>query len=1461
MEDVLVRKHINRHFAWLAAMLGIVASLTLGITGTFAWIENAGADHADLNSSTVPVGTNGMTTDVDVFQDHRHLNDDPTTFSPTNDGGNVLSYDHAQGGSATNYFFRYLVGGSGSNSRDIPMYTNTNNVQDEACYFKMSLAVNDQLKFFDVSKGNEGWYGWSHRGNSTLFSTNFTVVGGNGEDADNIKCTVAGCYDFFISDKFLIYIEPHSDTVTQNTYGNEQGYYIVGTSTQSVSSLYPIQNDDTKGLPLYVNKHSSATDYGFYAGLRVCVDDTFYVMNGDRTKMTVWSDGSGTAVYSCFTFDCGGLNPTYKFTVVKPGYYCVYLVKENETKKIHIDLWDGYTVNDEGDYVDHSHNYPSGPGQRNLHPSPRRAIGTSTAFQLNISGDNADWTGDPANYAAYFWNHYDEGANYIYLKAGIWDADGARFAVYTGSDWYNMSNVSGDLYRVSRSTVEGEESLLIFCRMNGSNQTNDWSNRWNQTGNLTLATNSTNNLFTISQWNSQTSGWGKQTNYIDNNVRWVRLARYNSTNYYTGITPSVSENKVIFVRLNPNTDNVNNDPSWDNVWNQTEDIDLAASSNANSCFSINGKKTVDDQERYTGAWGPYEVGSIVLKGTQNGADKWTTGIETSDLMSSVVFTQTLYEHDVFKLYSSKNDGWYDGYSSPTATGGAISAGYITVSEGENITVNAEADYTITVTANANTGEITAISIAAANVQKYSVNYYKKVGSTITALTGLNETNVFPGDSHALKTLYTETGYSSDGWYSYNPSTGAIGSTLISGAQNIKGNPSYIVILTEDSYNYYIYGIVNGATNWETSGSNHTGQPSASATYTSGTVMWNNQHFNYNDEWRIYRRDYPGHDLSIWYGSTLSSSPYAYDYESPSDSLHNVKIKFAGTYDVSLNLGNGAITLSCDSLDATNFVLHRYPLVLNDPDTPTGTTKGSESGSYNPGVSSVLVPNANNQVTLVFNVNCSMGDQLKFSSLSGTWLGYSDASGSLDYFTRANNGGSDDNIRLSIDLSATFTVTFDCDSGDASSLAISSVSVSEVSSFVRGQSYDVNSFYIQTSNDGNSWNLAGTILKKMHYPGANDAASFVAVDYNYSVAGSWTYMRVIERVSNGFDTADGNQDNTLVIADDSTQDTSAFASVNANNVYSFSKTGRYVVKITSGRRVRIDTHDSMVDTSVEHATNLYIVGRGRPGSYLYRGDYNTSQSFRLFAAKDITDPYPSYVGEYGGNGDTANNQGTAVTLMKGDSFEITDGVGSKSVNGSIENDATGYACWAISGTKVTIRRSATYKVFVDSLGVVHLDYIASVNGYGDGDALDWDYSYGEDTLHASGMTLRFGGKLDYSLLDAETTADGYKFYIQLKHVTNGTTGDIDYAFSNVSMPAGTTYKLKTNTQYSQGVNMSTPTSSGTLAAGSAGTYSSVSGTKYTLIEVTIPFSALTITNGVSGALAFRFDLSITYKETV
>ena len=53
---------------------------------------------------------------------------------------------------------------------------------------------------------------------------------------------------------------------------------------------------------------------------------------------------------------------------------------------------------------------------------------------------------------------------------------------------------------------------VIFCRMNSSTTANNWDNKWNQTGDLTIPTNG-NNCFTVPNgaWDGSTSSWSKHT--------------------------------------------------------------------------------------------------------------------------------------------------------------------------------------------------------------------------------------------------------------------------------------------------------------------------------------------------------------------------------------------------------------------------------------------------------------------------------------------------------------------------------------------------------------------------------------------------------------------------------------------------------------------------------------------------------------------------------------------------------------------------------------------------------------------------------------------------------------------------------------------------------------------------------------------------------------------------------------
>ena len=93
---------------------------------------------------------------------------------------------------------------------------------------------------------------------------------------------------------------------------------------------------------------------------------------------------------------------------------------------------------------------------------------------------------------------YDTGDKQVYLTASNpttlylkpntnWSTDSARFAAYFFNDseneWLDMS-LDGDYYKVN--VPEGDYNKVIFCRMNPGTTENNWDNKWNQTGNLSL---------------------------------------------------------------------------------------------------------------------------------------------------------------------------------------------------------------------------------------------------------------------------------------------------------------------------------------------------------------------------------------------------------------------------------------------------------------------------------------------------------------------------------------------------------------------------------------------------------------------------------------------------------------------------------------------------------------------------------------------------------------------------------------------------------------------------------------------------------------------------------------------------------------------------------------------------------------------------------------------------------------
>lgn len=100
----------------------------------------------------------------------------------------------------------------------------------------------------------------------------------------------------------------------------------------------------------------------------------------------------------------------------------------------------------------------------------------------------------------------------IYFKpSSVWESTGnPRYAMYvfgtSGSAWASMWDDDGDGYHYA-VIPDGTWEKVIFCRMNPDKTENSWSNKWNQTGDITLPIDGKNCFtFTDSAWNDGTTG-------------------------------------------------------------------------------------------------------------------------------------------------------------------------------------------------------------------------------------------------------------------------------------------------------------------------------------------------------------------------------------------------------------------------------------------------------------------------------------------------------------------------------------------------------------------------------------------------------------------------------------------------------------------------------------------------------------------------------------------------------------------------------------------------------------------------------------------------------------------------------------------------------------------------------------------------------------------------------------------
>ena len=97
-------------------------------------------------------------------------------------------------------------------------------------------------------------------------------------------------------------------------------------------------------------------------------------------------------------------------------------------------------------------------------------------------------------------------AKTLYLAPGVWNVDGAKFAIYyfnneTDNGWSEfMSAADANTFQADIPDAYGN---VIFVRLNGEASAPSWEAKWNQTEDLALSGD--NNLYTISDWGGDKS--------------------------------------------------------------------------------------------------------------------------------------------------------------------------------------------------------------------------------------------------------------------------------------------------------------------------------------------------------------------------------------------------------------------------------------------------------------------------------------------------------------------------------------------------------------------------------------------------------------------------------------------------------------------------------------------------------------------------------------------------------------------------------------------------------------------------------------------------------------------------------------------------------------------------------------------------------------------------------------------
>ncbi len=237
----------------------------------------------------------------------------------------------------------------------------------------------------------------------------------------------------------------------------------------------------------------------------------------------------------------------------------------------------------------------------------------------------------------------------LYLKPNSnWTKDGARFAAYffgNGTTWVSMTDSDGDGYY--EVAVPSGYPSVIFCRMDPGTTDNNWNNKWNQTGDLTIPTNG-NNCFTVPSgyWDGATTGWGSYTPVV--------VPEWNS--------PIVNGDSVTF-----------------NYWSSDTLTSVEVRGTINNWTDTAEHHMTQDPE--TGIW------SVTVSGLYNGTYEYKFVTNGSDWINDPKNTGTqIGGNNTFNITEGKVDINEPEYTSPVISGTTVTFNYWQADEFTTATV-------------------------------------------------------------------------------------------------------------------------------------------------------------------------------------------------------------------------------------------------------------------------------------------------------------------------------------------------------------------------------------------------------------------------------------------------------------------------------------------------------------------------------------------------------------------------------------------------------------------------------------------------------------------------------------------------------------------------------------------------------------------------------------------------------